>query len=135
MLVRQSFYTFIGFQGRSDTVILVKKKTGKQLFCSDGLTKIVKYHTSRNMSILPINFILSNITNKQLFTFVPLCLFEGWASDRKTVPLEIVRRRILRAGDGTHRFAKEKDQEHLWGWGDKDMLLDESEYAEIVNSR
>jgi len=72
-----------------------------------------------------------NMTTK----FIDACCYMGWASDRKTVPLEIVKRRILRAGDGSHRFAKERDQEHFWGWGDKDMLLDESEYAEVVNPR
>ncbi|BFF92819.1 acyl-CoA Delta(11) desaturase-like [Drosophila madeirensis] len=35
----------------------------------------------------------------------------GWAYDLKSVSMDMVRKRVLRTGDGTHP---------VWGWGDKD---------------
>lgn len=53
----------------------------------------------------------------------------------KTVPMEMIRQRVLRTGDGTHKYNKmnkdaegvegaldnnntpERDVEHFWGWG------------------
>jgi len=76
--------------------------------------------------------------------------FEGLASDLKTVPSEMVRKRVLRTGDGNHRFAKEnalepasvdnnnsgeeiRDTEHFWGWGDKEMNDDDMKNVEILH--
>lgn len=61
--------------------------------------------------------------------------FEGLASDLKTVPADMVKKRCLRTGDGTSPYAKlkpddtdspsnnnnveeERDTEHFWGWGE-----------------
>lgn len=58
----------------------------------------------------------------------------GLATDLKTVPKEMLRNRVLRTGDGSHKFSKEKDAEipaqnnntgerdteHFWGWGKKE---------------
>lgn len=51
----------------------------------------------------------------------------GWATDLKTVSDEMIRKRVARTGDGTHRNANsvvdennnEKELNHcdLWGWG------------------
>lgn len=51
----------------------------------------------------------------------------------KTVPTEMIKKRVLRTGDGTHKYSKlasedaeqncnnnnvnERDTEHFWGWG------------------
>lgn len=61
--------------------------------------------------------------------------FKGLATDLKTVPKEMIRQRILRTGDGTHKYSKKnkdaevaetainnnnepvRDTEHFWGWG------------------
>jgi stearoyl-CoA desaturase (delta-9 desaturase) len=58
----------------------------------------------------------------------------GWATDLKTVSDEVVKKRVLRTGDGTHRYSVEakknninlddehnnnegeRDLDHFWGW-------------------
>ncbi|KAG4076816.1 hypothetical protein HA402_009162 [Bradysia odoriphaga] len=89
----------------------------------------------------------------------------GWAYDLKTVSDEMVRRRVLRTGDGSHRYsieAKKKAtkelvqsctgecteeegerldemtdriREHYWGWGDDDMQQEDINDAKIINPR
>lgn len=63
----------------------------------------------------------------------------GLATDLKTVPKEMIKNRVLRTGDGSHKFSKlkdaeappnnnntgERDTEHFWGWGKR--------YLEEVN--
>lgn len=60
-------------------------------------------------------------------------IYEGLATDLKTVPADMVKKRVLRTGDGSHKYAKlqpqdmeapsdnnngdERDTEHFWGWG------------------
>lgn len=44
--------------------------------------------------------------------FIDFFALIGWAYDLKTVPSDVVMKRVLRTGDGSHQ---------LWGWGDKDM--------------
>lgn len=55
----------------------------------------------------------------------------GLATDLKTVPKEMLKNRVLRTGDGSHKLSKQKDieapadnnntgerdTEHFWGWG------------------
>lgn len=53
----------------------------------------------------------------------------GWAYDLKTVSLDMVRKRALRTGDGSH-----KEQE-LWGWDDKDMPKEERQAANIIKRK
>lgn len=74
----------------------------------------------------------SIIENKYLLS---LNDFKGLATDLKTVPKEMIRQRVLRTGDGTHKYNKVdkdaemveaaidnnntpvRDTEHFWGWG------------------
>lgn len=59
----------------------------------------------------------------------------GLATDLKTVPKKMIRERVLRTGDGSHKYSKldqndveaklennnnqsERDTEHFWGWGE-----------------
>lgn len=57
----------------------------------------------------------------------------GWTYDKKIVPLELVKNRVLRTGDGSHTFNKEQvDLNHFWGWGDEQMKGDLKQYAQIV---
>lgn len=46
----------------------------------------------------------------------------GWAYDLKTVSEEMIKKRVLRTGDGTHE---------IWGWGDKDQPKEDFEDAII----
>ncbi|XP_020801461.1 acyl-CoA Delta(11) desaturase [Drosophila serrata] len=46
----------------------------------------------------------------------------GWAYDLKSVPIDLVKRRALRTGDGTHP---------IWGWGDKDQTKQDILETEI----
>lgn len=50
----------------------------------------------------------------------------GWAYDLKTVPMDMIKKRVERTGDGTHE---------IWGWGDKDQSEDEKRNAIIINNR
>ncbi|KAL7027405.1 hypothetical protein ACKWTF_005428 [Chironomus riparius] len=63
--------------------------------------------------------------------FIDFFAWLGWATELKTVPDDIVRRRVLRTGDGSHPYSKElaekstgnnmsteiRDTEHFWGFG------------------
>lgn len=60
-------------------------------------------------------------------------MIQGLATDLKTVPLDMIKNRVLRTGDGSHKYSKmqqtdvearvdnnnfsERDTEHFWGWG------------------
>ncbi|KAK5650604.1 hypothetical protein RI129_001633 [Pyrocoelia pectoralis] len=50
----------------------------------------------------------------------------GWAYELKTVPEELIKKRVLRTGDGTHE---------LWGWGDSDQTKEEKEDALITHKK
>lgn len=58
--------------------------------------------------------------------FIDLMAKIGWAYDLKTVPEDMIRRRVERTGDGTHE---------LWGWGDKDQPEEERREAIIINKK
>lgn len=61
--------------------------------------------------------------------FIDFFAWLGWATELKTVPDEIIRKRVLRTGDGSHPYSKEKakhdqnnntdkvrETEHFWGF-------------------
>lgn len=50
----------------------------------------------------------------------------GLAYDLKTVPEEMIRKRVERTGDGSHE---------LWGWGDQDQSEEEQKEAIIINKK
>jgi stearoyl-CoA desaturase (Delta-9 desaturase) len=65
----------------------------------------------------------------------------------KTVPQDMIRKRVLRTGDGSHKYTKlqdaelidnnnrteDRDTEHFWGWGDNEMTEDDMKNVEILN--
>ncbi|XP_029048713.2 acyl-CoA Delta-9 desaturase-like isoform X1 [Osmia bicornis bicornis] len=69
--------------------------------------------------------------------FIDACSRIGWAYDMKTVPVEIVKKRAARTGDGT-RYEKTETHHHnhenmKWGWGDADMQPEEIQEVQIIN--
>ncbi len=58
--------------------------------------------------------------------FVDLFACVGWAYDLKTVPLELVAKRVKRTGDGSHR---------LWGWNDPNVPEVDRLATEIKRSK
>ncbi|CAK9795435.1 Acyl-CoA Delta-9 desaturase [Anthophora quadrimaculata] len=62
----------------------------------------------------------------------------GMAYDMKTVPVEVVKKRASRTGDGS-RYSKPNTIHHhshegsKWGWGDTDMHPEEIEEVQIIN--
>ncbi|CAK9820781.1 Acyl-CoA Delta-9 desaturase [Anthophora plagiata] len=62
----------------------------------------------------------------------------GMAYDMKTVPVEVVKKRANRTGDGT-RYSKSNVIQHhshegsKWGWGDMDMNPEEIKETHIIN--
>lgn len=64
--------------------------------------------------------------------FIDFFAWLGWATDLKTVSTEMIRKRVLRTGDGSHRYVQGsesktdaspmRDVDHFWGFG-KFLLL------------
>ncbi|XP_018579049.1 acyl-CoA Delta(11) desaturase-like [Anoplophora glabripennis] len=50
----------------------------------------------------------------------------GWAYDLKTVSQDMVKKRVLRTGDGTHE---------IWGWDDKDQPKEDYKDALITHRK
>lgn len=76
--------------------------------------------------------------------FIDFFALFGWAYDLRTVSDEMVKKRALRTGDGTHPSMRETDVrkstnespdpvEHIWGWNDLDMSADDKRLADIRN--
>lgn len=58
----------------------------------------------------------------------------GWAHDLKCVPSHIIKKRVLRTGDGSHECNKHHSHENqLWGYGDKDMTTEDNDSVLILN--
>lgn len=77
--------------------------------------------------------------------FIDFFAWIGWATDLKTVSDEMIRKRVLRTGDGSHKYSRKELEEKvakesfdscnnningahervdtLWGWGEKLSLL------------
>lgn len=84
------------------------------------------------------------------FTTAVIDLFAkiGWAHNLKSVGDDIIKKRVLRTGDGSHPYSEEElrekmfdyinnmDHEHenpVWGWDDKDMDEDDRRDATVSN--
>ncbi|XP_068148567.1 acyl-CoA Delta-9 desaturase-like [Drosophila tropicalis] len=50
----------------------------------------------------------------------------GWAYDLKSVSTDMVKRRVIRTGDGSH---------NVWGWGDKDQAKEDMEETTITHQK
>jgi stearoyl-CoA desaturase (Delta-9 desaturase) len=63
-----------------------------------------------------------------------------------TVSQDMIQKRVLRTGDGSHEYAKnfasgqivkknelERDVEHFWGWNDEMMTAEDREDVTIIN--
>lgn len=88
-----------------------------------------------------------DLTNNQIRNCLSNIIFLyyiGWAYDLKTVSEEMVRKRILRTGDGSHKFSLTEniktqlpdhsvDENLVWGWDDKDMTDVDKKDAQILN--
>jgi stearoyl-CoA desaturase (delta-9 desaturase) len=71
--------------------------------------------------------------------------FIGQAYDLKTVSQDMIKKRVLRTGDGTHPYSKmqlennnkpstSKEQiNHYWGWDDKDVSDADKKLTDIIN--
>lgn len=74
----------------------------------------------------------------------------GWAYDMKSVSDDMIKKRVLRTGDGTHPYSEEQlrekmvdfinnldhEQENVvWGWDDHDMAEDDRRDATVSNKK
>lgn len=73
----------------------------------------------------------------------------GWAYDLKTTSEEMIRKRVLRAGDGTHQCSKESnlqeelkeyvdnhlhnDSDNIWGWDDPSFKKEDKDFVTVIN--
>ena len=72
----------------------------------------------------------------------------GWAYDLKSVSDELIRKRVLRTGDGTHQYNEQElqarmvdyvnqldheSEQAVWGWDDKDMNEQDRQDATVRN--
>lgn len=76
--------------------------------------------------------------------FIDLFAWIGWATELKTVPDNIIKNRIARTGDGSHKYSHEKhnetddnnndtrDVEHFWGFGDNEMTKQDMKNVKIL---
>lgn len=57
----------------------------------------------------------------------------GWAYDMKTVPAEMVAKRALRTGDGTHcsAAAAAAAATNIYGWTDGDLPEEDRRMAQV----
>lgn len=89
--------------------------------------------------------------------FLDFFAWIGWATDLKTVSDELMHKRILRTGDGSHKYSKLKTKEEkilayvkdrsvdangnhihheedmIWGWDDKAMSEEDKRYVTILS--
>ncbi|CAD1471199.1 unnamed protein product, partial [Heterotrigona itama] len=73
---------------------------------------------------------------------IDFCSRLGLAYDMKTVPVDVIKKRANRTGDGTRYGKNEDSQSHedyhshedmKWGWGDVDMKPEEIQEVDIIN--
>ncbi|XP_017780909.1 PREDICTED: acyl-CoA Delta(11) desaturase-like [Nicrophorus vespilloides] len=101
-----------------------ENKLVSHLACGEGWHN---YH-----HVFPWDYKTSELGNYRLnltLAFIDLCAKFGWAYDLKTVPHEVVTRRALRTGDGSRKIRIKE----IWGWGDEDMTIEDTEAALIIN--
>lgn len=74
--------------------------------------------------------------------FLDFMAWIGQAYDLKTVSKDMISRRVKRTGDGTwngnHQSQTEEEDHHhhsdgVWGWGDKDMKIDDIKDVRVYN--
>lgn len=61
--------------------------------------------------------------------FIDFFAWLGWATDLKTVSDDMIKRRVMRTGDGSHRYAKKAiDKNNNENFNDKIWAHDEGEF-------
>lgn len=79
--------------------------------------------------VFPWDYRNSELWNYKLnlsTAFIDFFALVGWAYDMKTVPSDIVYKRVKRTGDGSH---------HVWGWNDDSMSPQDRGIAEIRHQK
>lgn len=86
---------------------------------------------------------LGNYRLNMSTALIDFCAKLGLAYDLKVASPELVKRRALRTGDGTHPGSAEKQEEEdghhhshenaVWGWDDENMSPDELKLVNILN--
>ena len=64
--------------------------------------------------------------------FLDFMAWIGWAYDLKSVPKALVMARVERTGDGSHG-AEGHAHGGPWGWGDKDIPIEDAQVTEILS--
>jgi stearoyl-CoA desaturase (Delta-9 desaturase) len=88
--------------------------------------------------------------------FLDFFAWLGWATELKTVSEELIRRRLLRTGDGSHKYSKMKsdeerlkayinertvdangnhihhEEDRIWGWDDQAMSPEDKKYVTVL---
>ncbi|XP_076628649.1 acyl-CoA Delta-9 desaturase isoform X2 [Colletes latitarsis] len=80
---------------------------------------------------------LGNYRTNMTTAFIDFWARMGQAYDMKTIPVDVVKKRAIRTGDGS-RYHTDETPKHShegakWGWGDEDMEPDEIQAVEIIN--
>lgn len=58
----------------------------------------------------------------------------GWAYDRKKVSEEMIARRVLKTGDGSHYLSHDEAHKNsIYGYGDKDMDPDDQKDLDKIS--
>ncbi|XP_043253683.1 acyl-CoA Delta-9 desaturase-like isoform X2 [Colletes gigas] len=80
---------------------------------------------------------LGNYRTNMTTAFIDFWARLGQAYDMKTIPLNVVKKRAIRTGDGS-KYHNDETPKHShegakWGWGDVDMEPDEIQSVEVIN--
>lgn len=59
----------------------------------------------------------------------------GWAYEMKTASSDMIKKRALRTGDGSHPQWSTSHETGIWGWGDKKMLADDIHDTILINCK
>lgn len=73
----------------------------------------------------------TNITT----AFLDFCAKIGWVYDRKFASPDMIKRRVLKSGDGSHYLSH--DEAHktaVWGYGDRDIDLDDQKELDSMRN-
>ena len=67
--------------------------------------------------------------------FINICAAIGWAYDLKTASPELIKKRVLRSGDGTHKLSAHSVGEHFdeQMWGDERMSNEDKSLIQVLH--
>lgn len=73
---------------------------------------------------------LGNYRANLTTAFIDFFSYIGWAYDMKTVTNDMILKRAIRTGDGTH-----SNGEGIWGWDDSNLPIEDRKLTTVINKK